>query len=109
MHRMVRELRDRGQHLNPKRVARLMGEAGLQGVSRRKSTRTTGRDGDAPSAPDLVDRDFADELRTRPCPAAGGLMRDLFAMKRALPGPPVLSRPPGLSHRAGAPDRATAL
>ena len=59
MPRMVRELRDRGQHVNPKRVARLMGEAGLQGVSRRKSTRTTRRDGDAPSAPDLVDRDFA--------------------------------------------------
>ena len=57
--RMVRELRDRGQPVNPKRVARLMREAGLQGVSRRKSARTTRRDVDAPAAPDLVDRDFA--------------------------------------------------
>ena len=30
--RMVRELRARGPHVNPKRVARLMREAGLQGV-----------------------------------------------------------------------------
>ena len=57
--RMVRELRDRGQPVNPKRVARLMREAGLQGVSRRKSAGTTRRDADAPAAPDLVDRDFA--------------------------------------------------
>ena len=57
--RMTRELRDRGHPVNPKRVARLMREAGLQGVSRRPSTRTTHRDGDAPAAPDLVDRDFA--------------------------------------------------
>lgn len=56
---MVRELRDRGQPVNPKRVARLMREAGLQGVSRRKSTGTTRRDRTAPAAPDLVDRDFA--------------------------------------------------
>ena len=36
-----------------------MREAGLQGVSRRKSTGTTRRDRTAPAAPDLVDRDFA--------------------------------------------------
>ena len=57
--RMVRELRDRGQPVNPKRVARLMRKAGLQGVSRRKSAGTTRRDADAPAAPDLVDRDFS--------------------------------------------------
>lgn len=57
--RMVRELRDRGHPVNPKRVARLMREAGLQGVSRRPSTRTTHRDEESPAAPDLVDRDFA--------------------------------------------------
>ena len=56
---MVRELSARGHHVNPKRVARLMREAGLQGVSRRQSTRTTRRDRDAPAAPDLVDRDLA--------------------------------------------------
>ena len=42
--RMVRELRARGPHVNPKRVARLMREAGWQGVSRRQSTRTTRRE-----------------------------------------------------------------
>ena len=56
---MVRELRDRGHPVNPKRVARLMREAGLRGVSRRPSTRTTHRDEESPAAPDLVDRDFA--------------------------------------------------
>src|SRR5208282_1582018 len=40
-----------------KRVARLMRHAGLAGVSRRKSTVTTVRDG-ARQAPDLVDRNF---------------------------------------------------
>ena len=40
-----------------KRVARLMREAGLAGVSRRKGTVTTVRDSGRP-APDLVDRAF---------------------------------------------------
>ncbi len=56
--RMTRELIARGHHVNPKRVARLMREAGLQGVSRRKSTRTTRRDRENQVAPDLVERDF---------------------------------------------------
>ena len=56
---MVRELRARGPHVNPKRGARLMREAGLQGVSRRQSARTTRRDRDAPATPDLLDRDLA--------------------------------------------------
>jgi putative transposase len=41
-----------------KRVARLMREAGIQGVSRRKTVFTTRRDPQARPAPDLVDRDF---------------------------------------------------
>lgn len=41
-----------------KRVARLMRCAGLQGVSRRKSCRTTVRDDTARPVPDLVDRQF---------------------------------------------------
>ena len=53
------ELSARGHHVNRKRVARLMREAGLQGVSRRQSAPTTRRDRDAPAAPDLVDRDLA--------------------------------------------------
>ena len=56
--RMVVELESRGHHVNPKRVARLMREAGLEGVSRRKRTHTTRRDRDARVGPDLVERDF---------------------------------------------------
>lgn len=41
-----------------KRVARLMRQAGLQGVSRRRVIRTTVRDETAAPAPDLVGRDF---------------------------------------------------
>jgi putative transposase len=55
------DLADAGIHVSRKRVARLMRIAGLAGVSRRKSTVTTVRDG-ARQAPDLVDRNFtADE------------------------------------------------
>ena len=42
-----------------KRVARLMRAAGLEGVSRRKTTRTTFRDPDVHTVPDLVQRDFS--------------------------------------------------
>ena len=50
-------LRDEGIRIGKKRVARLMKEAGLRGVSRRKRTSTTTREGARP-APDLVERDF---------------------------------------------------
>ncbi len=56
--RIHAELRDEGVHVGRKRVARLMRAAGLQGVSRRKSTRTTIRQPGAQRAPDLVKRDF---------------------------------------------------
>ncbi len=56
--RIHAELRDEGVHVSRKRVARLMQAAGLQGVSRRKSTRTTIRQPGAQRAPDLVKRDF---------------------------------------------------
>ena len=56
--RIHAELRDEGVHVSRKRVARLMRAAGLQGVSRRKSTRTTIRQPGAQRAPDLVKRDF---------------------------------------------------
>jgi len=54
-------LKRRGQHVSRKRVARLMREAGLCGVTRRKRWRTTTRDPRARPAPDLVDRDFTAE------------------------------------------------
>jgi putative transposase len=57
--RIHAELLDEGVHVGRKRVARLMREAGLQGVSRRRGIRTTRRGPDAHPAPDLVERDFA--------------------------------------------------
>ena len=48
-----------GVGVGRKRVARLMREMGLVGVSRRKSTRTTRRGTDARPAPDLVQRTFS--------------------------------------------------
>ena len=56
--RIHSELRDRGVRVGRKRVARLMKQAGLEGVSRRKKVFTTRRDPEARPAPDLVDRDF---------------------------------------------------
>ena len=57
--RIHAELRARGEHVGRKRVARLMREADIQGVSRRKSTpTTTERSSTDRPAPDLVDRDF---------------------------------------------------
>jgi len=56
--RIHSELRDRGVRVSRKRVARLMKEAGLEGVSRRRKAFTTRRDPEARPAPDLVDRDF---------------------------------------------------
>jgi putative transposase len=57
--RIHAELKDEGTHVGRKRVARLMKESGLAGVSRRKSTVTTRRSRSARPAPDLVDRQFA--------------------------------------------------
>ena len=57
--RIHAELQEQGIRVGRKRVARLMREAGLVGVSRRRRTRTTIRNGERRPAPDLVDRDFA--------------------------------------------------
>ena len=60
--RIHAELVDEGWRIGCKRVARLMCETGLEGVSRRKWIKTTQRRPDARPAPDLVERDFtADE------------------------------------------------
>jgi putative transposase len=56
--RIHAELADRDIQVGRKRVARLMRDAGLQGVSRRKAFRTTVRAETAQPAPDLVDRQF---------------------------------------------------
>ena len=54
-------LRARGERVGRKRVARLMGELGIEGVTRRRFRSTTKRDAKARSAPDLVRRDFSAE------------------------------------------------
>jgi len=56
--RIHAELAARGVQVGCKRVARLMRNAGVQGVSRRKPFHTTVRDETARPAPDLVDRQF---------------------------------------------------
>lgn len=56
--RVHAELRHLGMRIARKRVARLMRAAGLCGVSRRRFVTTTQRDLNAPSAQDLVQRNF---------------------------------------------------
>ena len=56
--RMTEELEARGWGVSQNRVARVMREAGIEGVSRRRRAKTTQRSDDARPAPDLVDRDF---------------------------------------------------
>ena len=56
--RIHAELRAEGTYVGRKRVARLMREAGLRGVSRRRGVATTTRSENAQPANDLVKRDF---------------------------------------------------
>jgi putative transposase len=56
--RIHAELQEEGTRVGRKRVARLMKELGLAGVSRRRWTVTTRRDRSARPAPDLVGRRF---------------------------------------------------
>jgi putative transposase len=58
------ELSARGIRVGRKRVARLMSQAGLAGVSRRRFVTTTAR-GDGRQAPDLVGRNFVAEVPDR--------------------------------------------
>jgi putative transposase len=56
--RVHAELRAHGILVSRRRVARLMAEQGLEGVSRRKRRRSTTTASDRPAAPDLVERRF---------------------------------------------------
>ena len=58
--RIHAELVEQGTPVSRQRVARVMRQAGLAGVSRRKGPRTTRRDTEARPAPDLdlVEREF---------------------------------------------------
>ena len=56
------DLKEDGEEVGEKRVGRLMKQAGIVGVSRRRrGPKTTNRNSDARPAPDLVERDFTAE------------------------------------------------
>ncbi|MFI0859607.1 IS3 family transposase [Streptomyces smyrnaeus] len=56
--RVTAELRDEGERINRKRIARVMRSIGLAGVRLRRRHRTTIADPAAAKAPDLIGRDF---------------------------------------------------
>lgn len=56
--RIAAELREAGERVNHKRIARVMRGAGLAGVRLRRRHRTTVADPAAAKAPDLIGRDF---------------------------------------------------
>ncbi|GAA2376736.1 hypothetical protein GCM10010246_84480 [Streptomyces cuspidosporus] len=64
--RITAELRDDGERINHKRIARVMRSIGLAGVRLRRRHRTTIADPAAAKAPDLIGRDFtANEPNTK--------------------------------------------
>ncbi|MCH0543507.1 IS3 family transposase [Streptomyces sp. MUM 203J] len=64
--RITAELREEGERVNHKRVARVMRQVGLAGLRLRRRHRTTVADPAAPKAPDLIGRDFtASEPNTK--------------------------------------------
>ena len=60
--RITAELRGRGEHVNHKRIARIMRGIGLAGLRLRRKHRTTIPDPAAVKAVDLIGRDFTAEL-----------------------------------------------
>ncbi|WP_107097000.1 IS3 family transposase [Streptomyces sp. NBRC 110028] len=64
--RITAELREAGERINHKRIARVMRSIGLAGVRLRRRHRTTVADPAAAKAPDLIGRDFtASEPNTK--------------------------------------------
>ena len=63
--RIHAELKADNEAVGRKRIARLMREAALTGVSRRRGPVTTRRDREARPAPDLVDRNFTADAPNR--------------------------------------------
>ena len=63
--RIHAELKKAGVGVGRKRIARLMKDEGLAGISRRRGPRTTFRDERVRPASDLVDRDFRAEAPDR--------------------------------------------
>lgn len=56
--RILADLRAEGWQVGKNRVARLMRQAGIAGISRRRGTITTRRNAACGAAPDLLERDF---------------------------------------------------
>jgi putative transposase len=56
--RILEDLREQGERVGQKRIARLMRREGIQGVHRRRGVRTTRRGATGHEAADLVRRDF---------------------------------------------------
>ncbi|WP_329529469.1 IS3 family transposase [Streptomyces sp. NBC_01462] len=82
--RITAELREDGERVNHKRVARVMKAVGLAGLRLRRKHRTTVPDPAAVKMPDLISRDFtADQVNTKYVgditylPLAGGKFRCL--------------------------------
>ncbi|MEU3100037.1 IS3 family transposase [Streptomyces sp. NPDC006967] len=64
--RITAELRDQGEQINHKRVARIMRAFGIAGIRLRRRHRTTVADPATAKAPDLLGRDFsATEVNTK--------------------------------------------
>jgi transposase InsO family protein len=57
--RVTAALRKGGTRVNEKRVARLMGQLGIEGICGRRKVKTTRRDPDHVPSADLVERDFS--------------------------------------------------
>jgi putative transposase len=91
--RIHAELRDQRIPVGRKRVARLMAEGNLRGVSRRRGTRTTLRSQAERPAPDLVDQNFAASGRDRLWVADINLRADLGGFLVSGGGPRCLESP----------------
>ena len=63
--RVWRELRDEGERVSRKRVARLMKEEGLKGIPKRRFRRTTDSSHGLPVAPNLLNRKFCADAPNR--------------------------------------------
>nr|WP_193241803.1 IS3 family transposase [Streptomyces phaeolivaceus] len=82
--RITAELRETGERINHKRIARVMRSIGLAGVRLRRRHRTTTADPAAAKAPDLIGRDFtASEPNTKD--RAGGCVPSGRATTMAWP------------------------